>query len=288
MLKILLFLFLSLCNAYLESTIQFNPDGRILQTEYAKEAAKKGSPIIAIRCEDGLLIASFIEEKYSSILCKELPQKIFLVRNNAHPNMKIAKSSSSMSSPSFIFVCVSGWMSDAPYIVDIAKSTSLDYLSKFNSEITVSNIASKLSKIVHSNTRSGGSRPIGLSLLVIGYDRTQGFQIYKIDPEGSLQPFYAAAIGEKDMEIEEVFSSSDLFIRNSHTSKPLPTISQAKIFVKKCFKLWRPKDGMNPSSNEEKSTFVVDVIEAILSHDSKEADIKRIIYGVDDILKIDE
>lgn len=44
-------------------------------------------------------------------------------------------------------------------------------------------------------TQSGGVRPFGISLLVIGYDEDKP-RLYQVDPSGAYFSWYATAIGK--------------------------------------------------------------------------------------------
>merc|ERR1739838_1057895 len=46
-------------------------------------------------------------------------------------------------------------------------------------------------------TQSGGVRPFGVSLLVIGYTESEGPRVYQVDPSGVSTPWKATAIGRE-------------------------------------------------------------------------------------------
>ena len=106
---------------YDHNTGQFDPTGRVLQLEYAKEAVKrKGIPIVAIRCNDGIIL---VGKKYLSSKSKleaRLPQKIFFVDNH-------------------ICLGVTGLLFESKIIIEFAKKVCIDYKSVYGSSIPIEN-----------------------------------------------------------------------------------------------------------------------------------------------------
>ena len=55
----------------------FSPDGRLYQVEYAIETVKRGTLVVGIKTNHGVVIAS--EEKPRRLQISEAPQKLFQV-----------------------------------------------------------------------------------------------------------------------------------------------------------------------------------------------------------------
>ena len=51
----------------------FSPDGRLYQVEYAREAVKRGTTAVGIKCEDGLVL--IVDKRVSSRLLEALQSR---------------------------------------------------------------------------------------------------------------------------------------------------------------------------------------------------------------------
>lgn len=56
-------------------------------------------------------------------------------------------------------------------------------------------LVQEIASIMQEYTQSGGVRPFGISLLVIGYDEDKP-RLYQVDPSGAYFSWYATAIGK--------------------------------------------------------------------------------------------
>eukprot|EP01038_Epipyxis_sp_PR26KG_P013830 gene13830-18550_t len=160
--------------SYEASTVSFHPSGRILQTEYACDAAHKGGPIIAYKHKTNIILLSARNFK-KSIFNKSLTKKIYFI-------------------DSHISIAVTGLLFDGEAVISIAKKISMEYKSIYNDMIPIEYLCDELSHVIHQQTRYGDRRPIGVSLLVSGWDNKYGSQIYTIEPDGSYYGWNAIAV----------------------------------------------------------------------------------------------
>jgi proteasome alpha subunit len=116
-------------NAYDSSSMQYHPDGRVLQIEYSKDAVKKGGPIGAYRCKDGIIV----------VAVRKSPMSKFLV----HPMQKVFRIDSN------IIIAATGLLFDASVIVDVAKRICLQHRNIYCDEMPVENLCEDLSEIMH-------------------------------------------------------------------------------------------------------------------------------------------
>lgn len=56
-------------------------------------------------------------------------------------------------------------------------------------------LVQEIASIMQEYTQSGGVRPFGISLLIIGYDQDTP-RLYQVDPSGAYFAWYATAIGK--------------------------------------------------------------------------------------------
>ena len=148
---ILILVHIVIASDYASNSAQFDPTGRILKTEYAKLAVtQKGQPIVALRCNDGILLAA-ARHKRSNKLTIESSKKVYFIDKH-------------------ICLAASGSLSQAVSLVNAAKLISSRYKEIYSSPIPVDYLCDSLSNEMHRLTREGHRNPLGVSLVVAGWD----------------------------------------------------------------------------------------------------------------------
>ena len=100
--------------------------------------------------------------------------------------------------------CVySGIGADARLLVRRARKRSEVYKMGYNEEIGTNLCAKRLGGIAQDFTQSGGVRPFGVSLLIGGYDKQRGCQLYQVDPTGAWWCWKASAIGKNQSNAKQ-------------------------------------------------------------------------------------
>ena len=197
---LVLLLFVSLVtNCCGNDSNTFTPKGSIMQVEYAKEAIRShGGPIMAIRgCDGVIVIAARLKQKNS--LQVEPARKIFFIDEH-------------------ICVAVTGYLFESNVLIDAAKNRAHLYRDTFGSPMPIENLCSYMADILHMLTMEGGHRPLGVSLVVSGYDDILGPQIYTTDPEGSFTGWNAVSAGKGSEAIMESLADLDTFRRRNNGS----------------------------------------------------------------------
>src|SRR3990167_8130266 len=168
---------------YDRSITMFSPDGRLLQVEYAKKTVKQGSTAIGIACKDGVV---FVVDKRvtSKLLVPEAIEKMFVIDDH-------------------VAAAASGIISDARVLVDRAQMRAQQHAVTYDSKVDTLSLVKEICDMKQICTQSAGLRPFGVSLLVGGVD-SNGPTLYETDPTGIFFQYYAAVIGEKEVEIEEM------------------------------------------------------------------------------------
>lgn len=118
-----------LTSAYDSSSMQFHPDGRVLQIEYSKDAVRKGGAIAAYRCKDGIIIVAFRKSPQSPFLAKPI-QKVFKIDNN-------------------VVIAATGLLFDANILINVAKKICSQHRSIYCDEMPVENLCEEISQIMH-------------------------------------------------------------------------------------------------------------------------------------------
>ena len=168
---------------YDRAITMFSPDGRLLQVEYAKKTVRQGSTAIAMVCADGLL---FVTDKriIDSLVVPEAVEKIWQIDEH-------------------IGATASGILSDARVLIERAQLRAQQHRITYDSAIDTLTIVKDICDLKQICTQSGGLRPFGVSILVGGIDDHTP-RLYETDPTGIFFQYRATAIGEGEVEVEEI------------------------------------------------------------------------------------
>jgi proteasome alpha subunit len=173
----------------------YTPDGRLLQVEYASEAVKYGSPVVAIRGTDFAIMVA--RTKDSDPLLDPI-EKIHMVDVN-------------------IGAAGAGFTGDIHLLVDQARVEAQRHRLVFEDPIDVKTVVNHLGQLMYEFTRYGGVRPLGAALIVVGAD-TVGKHVYLLDPRGMMLSGKAMAIGKNSEEATQVLKTgyrSDLTMKEA-------------------------------------------------------------------------
>jgi len=167
----------------------FSPEGRLFQVEYAFEAVRKGTPILGIRSSDGVILTAALRKH--SLQEPNHNDKIFAIDES-------------------IGTAIAGLSGDARSLVRYTRELAQINQLTFNESIQIKTLSKKLSDHVQSYTQQGGTRPYGVSMLLIGVDTTP--QLYLTTPIGAFWSYKAHAVGigaeQMNTILEKEYSSS--------------------------------------------------------------------------------
>src|SRR3989344_342812 len=168
---------------YDRAITMFSPDGRLLQVEYAKKTVRQGSTAIAIVCADGLL---FVTDKriIDSLVVPESVEKIWQIDEH-------------------IGATASGILSDARVLIERAQLKAQQNKVTYDSPIDTITVVKDICSLKQMCTQSAGLRPFGVSIIIAGVD-ADGPKLYENDPTGIYFQYRATAIGEGEVEIENI------------------------------------------------------------------------------------
>ncbi|MEN3006628.1 MAG: proteasome subunit alpha [Candidatus Methanosuratincola petrocarbonis] len=153
--------------------MMYTPDGRLVQVEYAAEAAKYGSPVVAVRGKGFAVMVARTKEPDPLL---DPMEKIHMVDEN-------------------IGIAGAGFTGDIQLLVDQARVEAQRHRLVFEDPIDVKTLVNQLGQFMYQFTRYGNVRPLGASLIVIGSDRV-GTHIFQLDTRGLLLSGKALAIGK--------------------------------------------------------------------------------------------
>lgn len=162
----------------------FSPDGRLYQVEYAREAVKRGTTAVGIKCSDGIVL--IVDKRISSKLLEQTSiEKIFMIDEH-------------------IAVASSGLVGDARALVDRARIESQINRVTYNESIDIETLSKKLCDHMQTLTQYGGARPYGTALLIAGISEDTP-RLFETDPSGTLLEYKATAIGTGRPAVMKVF-----------------------------------------------------------------------------------
>jgi proteasome alpha subunit len=165
----------------------FSPDGRLYQVEYAREAVKRGTTAVGIKCNDGIVL--IVDKRVSSRLLEPSSiEKIFMVDEH-------------------IGVASSGLVGDARSLVDRARVESQINRVSYDESIDVETLAKKLCDHMQTYTQFGGARPYGTALLIAGISDGHP-RLFETDPSGTLLEYKATGIGTGRPAVMKTFDES--------------------------------------------------------------------------------
>ncbi|MBI2657028.1 archaeal proteasome endopeptidase complex subunit alpha [Candidatus Woesearchaeota archaeon] len=171
---------------YDRAITMFSPDGRLLQVEYAKKTVRQGSTAIGMVCSDGVLLVAD-KRVVDSLIVPESVEKIWQIDEH-------------------IGASASGILSDARVLIDRAQLRAQQNRVTYDSEIDTLTIVKDICDLKQICTQSGGLRPFGVSVLVAGIDDHTP-RLFETDPIGIFFQYRATAIGEGEIEVEEILHS---------------------------------------------------------------------------------
>jgi len=152
--------------------ITWSPGGRILQVEYAMEAVKQGTPVLGLRSNTHVVLASF--KKAQSELAQH-QQKIFKIDDH-------------------MCIGISGLTADARVLAEYMRNECLNHRYIYDAPMKTGRLVSQVADMSQQKTQNSSKRPYGVGMLVAGVDE-KGPQLFETCPSGNYFEYYAMAIG---------------------------------------------------------------------------------------------
>jgi len=172
--------------AYDRAITVFSPDGRLFQVEYALETVKRGSTVLGIACNEGVVLAA--EERPSSKLQDtSLTWKIFEIDEHAG-------------------AAISGLSSDARILVDRARIEAQSNRLMYDEPMGIETLSKRAGDLMQLYTQHAGVRPFGVTIIFGGVDKL-GPQILQADPSGACWKYKAVAIGVGSDTVREMLEA---------------------------------------------------------------------------------
>jgi 20S proteasome subunit alpha 2 len=159
---------------YNYSLTTFSPSGKLVQIEYALNAVSQGVTAVGVKGRTGSVIVT--ERKSPSPLVDDATmERIAPICDN-------------------IGLVYAGMGPDARVLLAKSRKAAQTYRNTYGEYPPVYMLVREVAAVMQEYTQSGGVRPFGVSLLVVGIDDS-GPSLYQVDPSGAFWAWKASAVG---------------------------------------------------------------------------------------------
>ena len=163
----------------------FNPDGRILQVEYAKRTVSQGFAAVGLAGKECIVfVADRKAHELEKLVIPESIEKIFQI------DLHMA-------------AAISGMIADGRTLIDKAQNSAQEYKMTYNQPADILLIVKGISAEMQALTQYGGARPFGVSILFGGLKDGKTY-LYMLDPSGTFFQYRAIAIGGNSEIINKI------------------------------------------------------------------------------------
>lgn len=140
------------------------------------EAVKQGSATVGVKSKNHVVLVSLKRALHSEL--SSYQNKLFKIDEH-------------------IGISIAGLTADARVLSKFMRTQCLNHKFVFDSPIAPSRLVGKVADKSQKGTQGGSKRPFGVGLLVSGFSREKGPQLFLTDPSGSYYEYKGIAIGAR-------------------------------------------------------------------------------------------
>ncbi len=177
-------MFPQMTGAYDRAITVFNPEGRLLQVEYAVTATKQTPIAMGIRCQDGVVLMALR----------------MIVSPLTDPTEKISKVDEHVGA------IAAGLMGDGMVLIDRCRLDAQIFRLTYNDVPPVKYLTKKIAEYKQLHTLYAGSRPFGVMIILGGVDDKP--QLFQTHPGGAYFSYKVAVVGEGKEKAMEYFKEN--------------------------------------------------------------------------------
>lgn len=146
------------------------------QVEYAMEAVKQGSATVGVKSKNHVVLVSLKRSFHSEL--SSYQNKLFKIDDH-------------------IGISIAGLTADARVLSKFMRAQCLNHKFVFESPIQPGRLVQRVADKSQKGTQGGSKRPFGVGLLVSGYTRENGPQLFQTCPSGNYYEYKGIAIGAR-------------------------------------------------------------------------------------------
>ncbi len=167
----------------------FNPEGELLQVNYARKSVDNGRPTMAMVGKDSVVFVALrpVEDSDIPLIVPESAEKVFKIDNN-------------------IAAAISGFISDGRVLIDKLQELAQQYRVLYDKEADILMLVKDIAFEMQAYTQYGGARPFAVGLLIGGL-RDNEPALYMIEPGGTYYSYKAIAIGMEKEKINRILKA---------------------------------------------------------------------------------
>ncbi|MGQ4873166.1 MAG: archaeal proteasome endopeptidase complex subunit alpha [Promethearchaeia archaeon] len=162
--------------------MEFSPEGRLYQVEYALEAVRRGTLAVAVKSDEAVCLAAQIKIP-SKLMDADTIDKIFQIDEH-------------------IGCAISGLHADSRVLINYARVQAQSFRLTYDEPVRLAMLAKSIADLCQLFSQYGGTRPFGCSLFFIAID-PEGTQIFTTSPSGIYKSFKAYALGSGEAKARE-------------------------------------------------------------------------------------
>ena len=155
----------------------FSPDGRLLQAEYANEAANKGNLISCVVSAEGDFVLATPSQKLENFVDRRSVDKLSFLDDD-------------------LWMVFAGLAGDGRVVVQSARRFCINYRAQFGCSPSVAAVAKAVGGMLHRSTLSADSRPLGINVAIFGFDEANTPSIFVSRATGHVTQWRAFALGK--------------------------------------------------------------------------------------------